>query len=482
MTAQTKNVLKTYFEAGDKPTAAQFVDLIDSIPGETGALADADIPSTIARDTEVTSAIGAHAIATDPHGDRAYAAGLGANYDAAGAATSAVSAHNSLATAHGLTANISAALAAAASPGAGNAFITRYNMPPFGFRNRIVCIGDSITYGNSGQMTEYPRWLAYLTGGYVKNSGVSGNTLAQVLARLSADVFAYSPGICVIMCGTNDIGGTDAAMIATIKQITQAILQANILPVWCTITTRSDFPTRVPQIRRINMWLAAYVQDFGLPLADLFTTTAQSDGTPIAGYLTDGLHPSTSMAIACAATVYAALPDTARRAVPWRFAGDAETLATNGNFALDSNSDGVPDSWNASGNDPANTVWSRTAHPTDGQWWSIAKVATGLSKTAGGYRAFTLTAGATYRLLFDLDISITGSVAVVAYISHTGSAQVDFIVNNPQITALTGTRFWLDFVVPAGATGTTFTFYAQGTGAFTIKMGRVMLFELVVAL
>jgi len=38
----------------------------------TGTLADARIASTIARDSEVTAAVAAHAAATDPHGDRAY--------------------------------------------------------------------------------------------------------------------------------------------------------------------------------------------------------------------------------------------------------------------------------------------------------------------------------------------------------------------------------------------------------------------------
>lgn len=77
MTAQTKPVLKSYFETGDKPTATQFADLIDSIPGTAGVLADSEIPATIARDTEVTAttsaAVSAHAAASDPHGDRAYA-------------------------------------------------------------------------------------------------------------------------------------------------------------------------------------------------------------------------------------------------------------------------------------------------------------------------------------------------------------------------------------------------------------------------
>ncbi len=129
---------------------------------QTTPIADSDVPSTIARDSEVTAAIGAHAGAVDPHGDRGYAAGLGVNYDAAGAAstavsnhvaandphgdradaTSKISTHNSLATAHGLTANISAALAAAASPGASNPMITRARMARFDVRDYgAVCDG-----------------------------------------------------------------------------------------------------------------------------------------------------------------------------------------------------------------------------------------------------------------------------------------------------------------------------------------------------
>ena len=42
----------------------------------SGTAPDSTIPASIARDSEVTSAVSAHAGATDPHGDRAYAAGL----------------------------------------------------------------------------------------------------------------------------------------------------------------------------------------------------------------------------------------------------------------------------------------------------------------------------------------------------------------------------------------------------------------------
>ena len=42
----------------------------------SGTAPDSTLPASIARDSEVSSAISAHAGATDPHGDRAYAAGL----------------------------------------------------------------------------------------------------------------------------------------------------------------------------------------------------------------------------------------------------------------------------------------------------------------------------------------------------------------------------------------------------------------------
>jgi len=46
----------------------------------SGTAPDNTIPSSIARDTEVTAAVAAHTTAVDPHGDRAYADGLAGNY------------------------------------------------------------------------------------------------------------------------------------------------------------------------------------------------------------------------------------------------------------------------------------------------------------------------------------------------------------------------------------------------------------------
>lgn len=58
------------------PTPSQ-IGVWDS---ETLLIGESHLPASIARDTEVTAAVSEHAAATDPHGDRAYAASLGSGY------------------------------------------------------------------------------------------------------------------------------------------------------------------------------------------------------------------------------------------------------------------------------------------------------------------------------------------------------------------------------------------------------------------
>lgn len=65
-------------------------------PSATNAFATlADVTAASAAD------LAAHVAAADPHGDRAYAAGLAVNYDAAGAASTAVANHVSATDPHG---------------------------------------------------------------------------------------------------------------------------------------------------------------------------------------------------------------------------------------------------------------------------------------------------------------------------------------------------------------------------------------------
>jgi len=90
---------------------------------------------------------------------------------------------------------------------------------------RVVCLGDSITYGEDLHYAEtYPAVLADMLGPFapsgrapartgskrpdqdlvVINSGVRGNTTVEGLARLERDVLWYRPHVVVIAFGLND--------------------------------------------------------------------------------------------------------------------------------------------------------------------------------------------------------------------------------------------------------------------------------------
>ncbi|UOR10430.1 GDSL-type esterase/lipase family protein [Halobacillus amylolyticus] len=72
---------------------------------------------------------------------------------------------------------------------------------------KLVCFGDSITAQNSGYMT--PRLTSilqqHLSGWFVLNEGVSGNTTRDALARIESDVLGQEPDLVTVLFGSNDV-------------------------------------------------------------------------------------------------------------------------------------------------------------------------------------------------------------------------------------------------------------------------------------
>lgn len=90
---------------------------------------------------------------------------------------------------------------------------------------KIICMGDSITYGLGVEPSR--RWsdlTAKRSGHEVINCGISGDTTAGMLARCQVQVFPEKPDILILLGGINDIIFTGnyrlacANMIAMIKQ------------------------------------------------------------------------------------------------------------------------------------------------------------------------------------------------------------------------------------------------------------------------
>ena len=90
----------------------------------------------------------------------------------------------------------------------------------------IICFGDSITFGygvNPGE--DYPASLAKLVRIPVINAGVDGDTSAQGLKRLQADVLDKAPYLVLVEFSGNDLikGVAIADTVNNIKEMIQRI-------------------------------------------------------------------------------------------------------------------------------------------------------------------------------------------------------------------------------------------------------------------
>jgi lysophospholipase L1-like esterase len=189
--------------------------------------------------------------------------------------------------------------------------------------NTIIPFGTSITNqgfvtGSSGQLGTSAK--GYLTWAnialnhrlqVIRNAGISGNNSTQMLARVDADVIAYSPGFCVVESGMpNDIGSgfTSATIIANHKAIYDKLAAVGIKVVVCTALPyglSTALSTR-QQMHSFNLWAKAYARDNGHILCDwgpAVVDPASTTGLWLANYSdgvtsgTDGVHPQPPAAL-----------------------------------------------------------------------------------------------------------------------------------------------------------------------------------------
>lgn len=108
---------------------------------------------------------------------------------------------------------------------------------------KIVCLGDSITYGQldtGGQaVTPWPARLQSLLRQYygnnlitVVNAGISGNTVQNMINRFTTDVRAEDPDLIIFNGGTNDSRPATAVSLTNYKgDVEQILALANPTPV-----------------------------------------------------------------------------------------------------------------------------------------------------------------------------------------------------------------------------------------------------------
>lgn len=174
---------------------------------------------------------------------------------------------------------------------------------------KIICMGDSITYG-FGLMNLHERWSDVTqerTGISMINCGVSGDTTGGMLARCQTEVFGNKPDAMILLGGIND-----ASILGEIRPI-----RANVISIY-----RQCMAYGVPVILGIPLpvvpedlgapswepdrdnaalgrlcaqyadWIRAFAADNGIPTVDFRTPFLLPDGTANGALFQDGLHPT----------------------------------------------------------------------------------------------------------------------------------------------------------------------------------------------
>lgn len=130
----------------------------------------------------------------------------------------------------------------------------------------------------------------------IKNSGVSSETLAQMITRWTASVAAYSPEWVVLHGGTNDIfaeGATAATVIARYQAIIALAQAAGYSLLICVPPSNAAGSAGAKTILgTVRVWLLA-LSEPGVVVADTGMALTTGDGvTADAAKLVDAVHPN----------------------------------------------------------------------------------------------------------------------------------------------------------------------------------------------
>ncbi|WP_339916423.1 GDSL-type esterase/lipase family protein [Yeosuana marina] len=99
---------------------------------------------------------------------------------------------------------------------------------------KLLCIGDSLTYGYETESSK--RWTNLLEielGIEVFNYGINGDTTSGMLARLMNALNDFKPTHTLIFGGTNDLwfGLKDEFIVSNIYAMTKQAIYANSIPI-----------------------------------------------------------------------------------------------------------------------------------------------------------------------------------------------------------------------------------------------------------
>lgn len=361
--------------------------------------------------------------------------------------------------------------------------------------NRVSMLGDSITIGNSNFATtnrlradkDPLAWASILSNSkiaYQVNAGVTGNTSANMLARIQTDIITPGCDVCVILAGTNDAGtGVPVATFAAnITAMVAALRAAWIRPVLCTITPQPTTPIVSPTRRKLwdsyNTWLTVYANRNDIPLVNVAQKTVDATtGGYVAAYDSgDGIHPTAAGAKVIGQeivnTVSPLLPGWVPPVATFQTV-DALNMIAGGVFTVDTNADGVADNFTKTGSAVATVV---TDAAILGKWQRMTDTVNEFTQIISTNISTGYVIGDRVALAGRFRNDSTGG-QVSINLGFNGSGLTVRPLNSFSI-AVPDTLFYFEMVVPASTTSINAGLLIQGSTTLDARMAQLNLVNL----
>jgi lysophospholipase L1-like esterase len=160
---------------------------------------------------------------------------------------------------------------------------------------RIVCLGDSITYGWPwGPEVSWTTMLEKAIDAEIINRGIPGNTTSQMLERFDKAVLKNNPTHLIIMGGINDIVWQESfdRIVWNLRTMAEKAAQHGIKVIFGMPTVVDD--EYIEKLtRRIRNWIKEYSDQQGIAVIDFHMAFYGNDGQILTEHLNaDGAHPT----------------------------------------------------------------------------------------------------------------------------------------------------------------------------------------------
>ena len=127
----------------------------------------------------------------------------------------------------------------------------------------------------------------------IVNKGIVGELTEQMLARFDSDVIHLSPGIVIILGGSNDLGWGVAPeeIFLNLSKMYELSLENKITPIACTVPSILGYDGGIPPRMLLNRLVQEHCIELGIPCVDVFLATLDQATNRLASqYSSDGLH------------------------------------------------------------------------------------------------------------------------------------------------------------------------------------------------